>query len=203
MENHPKKVDVVERPTNQLIHRITQVRSTIREVTHLKTVSLPAEIVIKARSAKQDWKVSVNPKSTFDVQPRTQKRTARRGRPHFVQRANNLGACPRRASPYKIRDALNKEAFPAERALVNTQALMIWGKTRYGQSSNFFYSSTKNPYLWHRHDSLQSRKVIEQQCRFLSHMSIRKLSFMGHTLKQGVIIVSNQHADHYDTKDLH
>jgi len=54
MENHPKKVDVVERPTNQLIHRITQVRSTIREVTHLKTVSLPAEIVIKARSAKQD-----------------------------------------------------------------------------------------------------------------------------------------------------
>lgn len=143
MENHPKKADVVESPTNQLIHRITQVRSTIRGVTHLKTVSLPAEIVIKARSAKQDWEASVNLNSRVDVQPHTQKRIARRGRPHFVHRANNLGACPRRASPYKIRDALNKEAFPAERALVITQPLMIWGKTRYGRSSKFFIHQQK------------------------------------------------------------
>jgi len=57
--------------------------------------------------------------------PRTETRIARNGRPSFVHRVKILGAWPLRARPYKSRDAPNKIAFPDEKALEKTQALMM------------------------------------------------------------------------------
>ena len=49
--------------------------------------------------------------------------------PFFVQYVNTLGACPRIASPYRMRDAENRNEFPAENADVNTHALITDGST--------------------------------------------------------------------------
>ena len=57
-----------------------------------------------------------------------QKMTEMRGRPDWVQREKILGAWPRRARPYKIRDAQKRKELVAEKALVKTQALMRWGR---------------------------------------------------------------------------
>lgn len=56
-----------------------------------------------------------------------QERTAARGSPAGVQRAQNLGACPRKASPYKMRELQKRKELPAENAEVKTMALMMEG----------------------------------------------------------------------------
>jgi hypothetical protein len=55
--------------------------------------------------------------------------TAIRGSPEFVHLAKILGACPRRARPYRIRDEQKRNEFAALNALVMTPALMMLGRT--------------------------------------------------------------------------
>jgi hypothetical protein len=59
----------------------------------------------------------------------TDTNTAYRGTPLSVQYVRNLGACPRNASPYKIREEQNKKVSPAEKALVKIPALRTLGRT--------------------------------------------------------------------------
>lgn len=56
--------------------------------------------------------------------------TAAIGSPALVHRANTRGACPRSASPYRMRLAVNRNEFPAENALVKTHALTTCGSPR-------------------------------------------------------------------------
>lgn len=51
------------------------------------------------------------------------------GSPESVHLAKILGACPRRARPYRIRDEQKRKEFAALNALVMTPALMMLGKT--------------------------------------------------------------------------
>ena len=51
------------------------------------------------------------------------------GRPFFVHLAKILGACPRSARPYRIRDEQKRKLLPAENALVKIPALTIEGRT--------------------------------------------------------------------------
>lgn len=50
------------------------------------------------------------------------------GNPFFVQIAKNLGACPLKANPYRIRLEQNKNELPAENADVKIAALTILGR---------------------------------------------------------------------------
>lgn len=80
------------------------------------------------REQRLQWSVS-KPKRSGSTAKLTQNPTAMMGNPFFVHLAKIRGAWPRRASPYKIRDEVNKKLLPAENALVKTPALMMWGKT--------------------------------------------------------------------------
>lgn len=79
---------------------------------HLKTVAAPLETFMNDSHAVK-----------------LVKRTAARGRPFLVHHDRNLGACPRKDSPYRTREDENKKEFPAENAEVKTQAFTMWGRT--------------------------------------------------------------------------
>jgi hypothetical protein len=49
------------------------------------------------------------------------------GRPSFVHLRRNRGAWPAHARPYNVREDAYKTEFPAEKADVNTTALMMEG----------------------------------------------------------------------------
>lgn len=82
------------------------------QATYLNTVSPPLDTVMKENTVK----AQVTP-------------TAAKGKPAFVQYVKNVGAWPRRARPYKIREAQNKKLLPAEKADVKMAALTIDGRT--------------------------------------------------------------------------
>ena len=78
----------------------------------MKTCSDDVLVFMNDRNAKQE----VN-------------RTATSGNPFFVQYENTFGACPLTDNPYRIRDAQNKNEFPAENADVKMAPLIICGRT--------------------------------------------------------------------------
>jgi len=86
---------------------------TVERLTNqLNTVSAPDEMFMRA--SKENM---------------LENATATQGRPLFVHFVKTLGACPRRARPYRIRDEQKRNEFAALNALVVTPALMMLGRT--------------------------------------------------------------------------
>lgn len=75
-------------------------------------MTAPALTFINANHAKQDVA-----------------KTAMIGNPLLVHLVKMIGACPRNARPYKIRDEQYRKELPAEKAEVKMAALMMEGRT--------------------------------------------------------------------------
>jgi len=58
------------------------------------------------------------------------------GRPLLVHLVKILGACPRKARPYKIRDEQKRNEFAALNALVVMPALMMLGRAVHMNKNN-------------------------------------------------------------------
>jgi hypothetical protein len=102
----------------------------------LNTVAAPLATFMNDKNANADYTQPQKNISRQSPQPQpthgeelTAVSTAASGSPFDVQYVKYFGACPRSANPYKIRDEQNRKLFPAENALVNTQALMMCGRT--------------------------------------------------------------------------
>ena len=74
----------------------------------------------------------------------------------FEHRVKILGACPRRARPYRIRDEQKRNEFAALNALVMTPALMMLGRTVQVNMSDdevwIVVDVTFNPSIRHRNN---------------------------------------------------
>ena len=115
-----------------------------------------------------------------------------------------LGACPRKARPYKIRDEQKKYEFAALNALVVIPALMMLGKTVRINENNHklrgVFDVTFNPSSRHRENigrlggsTRGYLKTLGQSFRIWIRL----------TLKQARVIVRNDEAGDEDTENLY
>jgi hypothetical protein len=137
IEHHPKNPAVVDRLTNQLHdHSVLNKSRERRRKDSLEHRRSSASYIHERQKRKRRLHTTTKNISRQSPQPQpthgeelTAVSTAASGSPFDVQYVKYFGACPRSANPYRIRDEQNRKLFPAENALVNTQALMMCGRT--------------------------------------------------------------------------
>jgi hypothetical protein len=134
---------------------------------------------------------------------RTENPTAIRGSPELVHLAKILGACPRRARPYRIRDEQKRNEFAALNALVMTPALMMLGRTVRVNMNNdrvqIIVNVTFNPSIRHGNDI----RRLGSSTRGCTEYQIGPAGYEQElTLEQVGIVIRNDKACDKDTKDL-